>query len=136
MLFIYTDGASRGNPGPSAIAFLALGEHQTLIKEHAETIANTTNNVAEYSAIITAMEYALDASEKEITITSDSELVISQLNNTYKVKAKHLFKYFDQVKELEKGFKKVIYKHAPRDNKYISRCDEMVNTVLDKNNKK
>jgi ribonuclease HI len=132
MLYLYTDGASRGNPGNSAIAFLAVSEHQSILKEHAEVIGETTNNAAEYSAIIKALEYALDSGEKEVTATSDSELVISQLQGKYKVKARHLFKFYDHIKDLETSFKKVVYRHAPRENKYISLCDKMVNEILDR----
>ena len=132
MLYLYTDGASRGNPGRSAIAFLAVSRHQAILKEYAEFLGETTNNVAEYSAIIKALEYASEAGEKEVTLTSDSMLVISQLNNTYKIKARHLFKFYDRVKDIETGFKKAVYRHAPRENKYISRCDAMVNEILDR----
>lgn len=132
MLYLYTDGASRGNPGNSAIAFLAVSEHQATLKEQAEIIGETTNNVAEYSAIIKALEYALDSGEKVVAVTSDSELVISQLQGKYKVKARHLFKFYDRVKDLETGFKKVVYRHAPRENKYISLCDKRVNEILDR----
>ncbi len=135
MLHLYTDGASRGNPGKGAIAFMAVSEHQAILREHAEIIGETTNNVAEYQAIIHALEYALDSGEKEVTVTSDSLLVISQLNNTYKIKARHLFAYYGQVKELERHFKRAVYKHVPRENKYISQCDAMVNEVLDRQEK-
>ncbi len=136
MLHLYTDGASRGNPGQSAIAFLAVSEHQAILKEHAEVIGETTNNAAEYSAIIKALEYASEAREKEVTVTSDSLLVISQLNNTYKIKARHLFKFYDRVKDFETGFTKITYRHAPRENKYISLCDKMVNEILDQEERK
>ncbi len=132
MLYLYTDGASRGNPGPGAVAFLAVSKHQAILHEFAEAIGLTTNNVAEYSAIIKALEYASELGEKEITVTSDSELVVSQLQGEYKVKAKHLFKFYDRVKDLETGFTKIVYRHVPRENTYITRCDTMVNEVLDK----
>lgn len=132
MLTLYTDGASRGNPGPGAAAFLAvLGEK--IVKEYAEFLGKVTNNIAEYNAVIRALDYAMKRREKEVTLISDSELVVRQLQGIYRIRAKHLFPYYDKVKVLERKFGKVVYQHAPRENPYISKCDRLVNEVLDRN---
>lgn len=130
-LFIYTDGASRGNPGPSAVAFLIFSD-QKLLFSHKENIGKSTNNVAEYTALIKALEKASGLSRGEVACFSDSQLMVSQLNGSYKVRKPHLKPLFEKVKALEKGFEKVAYKHLNRTDPTISKADSMVNEALDK----
>lgn len=132
MIYIYTDGGSRGNPGKSASAYIILNEKKEIIKKDSQYIGKTTNNVAEYAAIINSLRAAIELKEEEITLTSDSELIISQLTGKYRVKAEHLISYYNKVKELETRFKKIHYLHQERENKYITIADAMVNEVLDK----
>jgi len=89
-LFIYVDGASSGNPGPAGIGVAIYNKNKDLIDKISQSIGETTNNVAEYRAVISALEYALDRKIKKITIFSDSELVVKQLNGEYLIKNKAL----------------------------------------------
>ena len=133
-LTIYTDGGSRGNPGPGAIGILILDDKSNIVKEHKEFIGHTTNNRAEYTAMIKALELAKTHSKKEIICFSDSRLIVKQLSGEWKVKEKELLALFQKVKQLEKNFESVSYNHVRRDNKYIKRADELVNEELDINN--
>ena len=131
-LTIYTDGGSRGNPGPGAIGILILDDKSNIVKEHKEFIGHTTNNRAEYTAMIKALELAKTYSKKEIICFSDSRLIVKQLSGEWKVKEKELLLLFQKVKQLEKNFESVSYNHVRRDNKYIKRADELVNEEMDR----
>jgi ribonuclease HI len=128
-IVIYTDGGARGNPGPAAIGVLLVGESEKL---HSEFLGTATNNQAEYSALIRALEMAQDASADSLECFSDSELMVNQLNGCYKVKNPELLKLYKRVKDLEKGFKEVSYTHVRRTNPFIKRVDAALNETLDK----
>lgn len=130
-LVIYTDGASRGNPGPGAIAFLILDGRGKILREHGHYIGKCTNNVAEYRALIAALERAGKLGD-EVSCFSDSKLMVNQLKGRYKVKKEHLKSLFERVKSLERKFKKVEYKNVRRTDPVIKRVDRMVNEVLNK----
>lgn len=127
-LVIYTDGASRGNPGSAAIAFL-ITDGKKILKSHKRFIGECTNNVAEYRALIAALERARKMGEEAVCF-SDSKLMISQLRGEYKVKKPHIKELFGKVKELEKGFDSVEYRNVRRTNPGIKRVDRMVNQIL------
>jgi len=129
-LVIYTDGASRGNPGPGAIAFIIL-KGKRILKEHKHYIGKCTNNVAEYRALIAALERAKKMGN-EIECYSDSKLMIHQLKGEYKVKKPHLKQLFEKAKFLEKKFKSVKYHNVRRTDPNIKKVDKMVNEVLDR----
>lgn len=129
-LYVYTDGGSRGNPGPAAIA-LVICNKKKILTEFKEYIGEATNNVAEYRALIKALEIAVDYCRKEIFCFSDSQLLIRQLNGQYKIKAKHLLNLFHELKNREKSFERVVYNHVRRNNKFITRADKLVNLALD-----
>lgn len=128
---VYTDGASRGNPGPGAIAFLILDYKGRLLKQHNHFIGQCTNNIAEYRALIAALERAPKLGD-EVSCFSDSKLMVSQLSGDYKIKKPHIKELHAQVKSLEKNFEKIEYIHVPRTNPVIKKADSMVNDVLDK----
>lgn len=132
-LNIYTDGASRGNPGPGAIAFIITDSDGKLLKEHAQFIGACTNNIAEYRALIAALKEAAKIADgnSEITCFSDSQLMISQMKGEYKVKKGHLKELREEAKSLEKKLKKVDYVNVRRTDPVIQRADRMVNEVLD-----
>jgi len=123
---IYTDAGSRGNPGKSACAFIVVKDNK-IIQEKAKYLGIKTNNEAEYNAIILALENT----EEDAELTSDSELVIKQINREYKITKPHLKELNNQVQELIKN-RKIIFKNASRENKFISRADELVNLELDR----
>ncbi|MBN2101915.1 MAG: ribonuclease HI family protein [Candidatus Aenigmarchaeota archaeon] len=132
-LIIYTDGASRGNPGQASIAFMILKGDGSLLYEKGEKIGLDTNNVAEYKALIKALEVAAHYSDSETRITcfSDSKLMVSQLNGDFKIKKPHLKKLNEMVKELAKPFKSIEFRNVPREDKNISHVDMLGNMALD-----
>lgn len=129
VLLIHTDGGSRNNPGPGAIAVVIRDKGGNLIKEYSERIGKTTNNRAEYLAIIRALEMAAKLCRGEVRIFSDSENTVKQLKGTNRVRDVELQRLHGIVKDREKLFEKVTYNHVRReDNK---RADWLVNRALD-----
>ncbi|UCC91712.1 MAG: ribonuclease HI family protein [Candidatus Aenigmatarchaeota archaeon] len=128
-LVIYTDGASRGNPGPGAIAFVILDQKGEILKQRREFIGVCTNNIAEYKALISALTEAKKLG-KEVSCFSDSKVMVSQLRGEYKVKKKHLKELFEKVKKIEREFKCVEYSNVRRTDSNIKKVDRMVNEVL------
>jgi len=134
-LKIYTDGASRGNPGPGAAAFIITDEKGSVLKERAEFIGPCTNNVAEYRALISALKEAAkligESGGAEITCFSDSQLMVSQMKGEYKVKNARMKELRDEAKALERKFRKVEYVNVRRSDPMIRKADRMVNNMLD-----
>lgn len=130
-LTLYSDGGARGNPGPAAIAFLALTETGQVVKSDSRCIGEATNNQAEYRALIAALEFAKSIKAEEVTCRLDSELVGKQVNGEYAVKNFELHKLWLVVRELKNCFKRVNFFNVPRSNPYISRADALVNKALD-----
>jgi ribonuclease HI len=133
-IYIYTDGASRGNPGKSASGYLILdSSNKPLIKEVFYN-GRKTNNFAEYMAIIAALEKVakLYGYENNVILTSDSEVAVKQINGLYKVKEKHLKELNKKVIELASKFKSCKFQNAKRENKYIAMVDRELNRFLDK----
>ena len=131
VIHVYTDGGARGNPGPSAIGVVLCDAKDTILLEHREYLGETTNNVAEYTALIRALEIAKDFTTGEVVCTSDSELLVKQLHGEYAVKAEHLRPLFNQIQELKRPFKTVRVLHTRRDHRMIKHADSIVNEVLD-----
>jgi ribonuclease HI len=129
MLDIYTDGASRGNPGKSALSGVIVRDSH-IIMVYSEFIGITTNNVAEYSAVIKALEEARLLGETSVKIYSDSELAMSQINGLYKVKAPHLAELLNILKEKKKLFKKIAFEYVPRENSFTRIADALCAYVL------
>jgi len=129
---IYSDGGARGNPGPAAIGVLVCDEKGQRLGDHGEVIGETTNNVAEYTAVIRGLTLAAELGVQEADYFLDSELVERQLSGIYKLKAEHLKPLFAQVKEKEKKFKRVTYFHVPREHEKIKYVDRLVNLALDR----
>jgi ribonuclease HI len=114
MLTINIDGASRGNPGLSGIG-IVISRGGQKISEYNEFVGNTTNNIAEYTALKRALKIASTLKDEEITVLSDSELVVKQRNHSYRVRSKKLKIIFREINNLEKHFKSVSYRHIPRE---------------------
>ena len=112
-LLIFTDGAALGNPGPMGIGVVVFRGAQK-IKEISEYIGEGTNNVAEYTAVIRALEYARHSGEKEVHLRSDSQLIVRQLNGEYKVKDEKLKPLKRKVVSLCEGLD-VRFEHIPRE---------------------
>jgi ribonuclease HI len=128
LLTINIDGASRGNPGPSGIGVVISREGEK-IAEYNEFIGNSTNNLAEYMALKKALKMASTLEDNEVTILSDSELVVKQRNHYYKVRSKRLKVIFREISNLEKNFKWVRYRHIPRENNRAA--DLLANKSID-----
>lgn len=128
MLTIHIDGASRGNPGLSGVGVVILKDGRK-IAEYREFVGNTTNNVAEYLALKKALKIASTLNDNDLTILSDSELIVKQRNRSYKVRSKQLKMIFREVNNLEKYFKSVSYRHVPREDNRAA--DLMANRAID-----
>jgi len=133
-IYIYTDGASRGNPGKSASGYLILDSSNKPLLKEVFYNGRKTNNFAEYMAIIAALEKVakLYGYENNITLTSDSEVAVKQINGLYKVKEKHLKELNKRVIELASKFKSCKFQNAKRENKFIAMVDRELNRFLDK----
>lgn len=127
----YTDGGSRGNPGPSAIGILICDEKGETIAEHGQTIGEATNNIAEYSALIEGLKRARELGADEVECFLDSELVVKQLKRIYKIKNYNMQKLFDEVQKKAGEFKQISYTHLRREADGMRRADQLVNYALD-----
>ena len=130
LLTIHTDGAARGNPGPAAYAYVIQCQGRPPIEE-AGTIGETTNNQAEYTALVRALEHALELGpDHRVVVHSDSELMVKQLNGEYRVKNEELRPLYEEAVELRGRFKgAVTFVHVRRGQN--KRADELCNEVLD-----
>lgn len=127
-ILAYTDGGSRGNPGPAAAGYVVGG------KAYGKFLGRTTNNVAEYTAILLALQQAYrdageHAWETDVEVRMDSQLAQRQLIGQYKMKNAGLKPIFLEVQALCKKFKSVEFVHIPREEN--SKADAAVNNVLD-----
>lgn len=138
---IHTDGGARGNPGPAAIGVVIKGGKTNTLAEYGVMIGETTNNVAEYTAVISALDYLNDhlasypqnshPTPLEINFFLDSLLVVNQLNGIFKVKEPHLRQLLLKVHELLQLIGgQVTFTHIPRAQNYLA--DRLVNAALDK----
>jgi len=131
-LEIYTDGGSRNNPGPAGIG-VVIGD-----KEYAEYIGETTNNIAEYKAVIFALKktkHLLGKSKlknTEVIINIDSQLIVNQLNGKYKILERELQLLFMEIWNLKFNFPNIIFKYIPREKN--KKADYLVNQALNKRN--
>ena len=128
-LTIHTDGGARGNPGPAGIGVVIADEKGSVIKEVAEYIGETTNNQAEYKAVVRAMEEAKKIGAGELDFYLDYELVVKQLKREYKVKNKELAPLFIKIFNRVQDFKKVSFTHVPRERNW--HADSLVNKAID-----
>lgn len=111
---IFTDGAARGNPGPAGIGVVIRNEKEVLL-EVSDYIGKTTNNIAEYMALIRGLEEALDMGQRHVEVFADSELLVKQIKGEYKVKNEGLAPLFYNVRSLIKKFKQFSITHVPRE---------------------
>ncbi len=113
-VILYSDGASSGNPGKAGAGWLLYDKERNLIKKGNEFLGITTNNVAEYMALICGLEEALDLRAKKVICFLDSELLVRQLMGDYKVRNNILKLLYCQVNHLESFFEKVSFNHIQR----------------------
>lgn len=133
VVHIFTDGGSRGNPGPAASAFMALVKSdgkERILRKMGRRIGRATNNQAEYRAMIMALEWALSRGFKDLVLHSDSELMVKQIRGEYAVRSPRVKDLHRRVMELLKATRFDI-KHHRREERHISVCDSLVNKALD-----
>ncbi len=109
---IHIDGAARGNPGPAAFAFIIQKEGAPALEEKG-TLGTMTNNLAEYTALVRALERARELGAERLIVHSDSELLVKQMNGEYRVKNPDLRVLYDRARELGGQFKQVVIRHVP-----------------------
>jgi len=125
----YIDGASRGNPGPAAAGFVLKGATGVRLQAKAVYLGKATNNAAEYTGLIKALEAASQLEAAHVTIFSDSELLVKQIVGQYKVKSEHIRPFFQQAISLLDGFEGYQIQHIPREQN--KEADRLVNRALD-----
>ncbi len=136
-LIIYTDGGSRGNPGPSAIGVVFKDKNENTLKKYAQFIGYATNNEAEYQAIIFALKkakliFGKDKIKKmKVLIKMDSELAFKQLTGQYKLREERIQKFFIEIHNLKIDFYKVDFMHIKRE--FNKEADALVNQALNDN---
>jgi ribonuclease HI len=131
---IFTDGGARGNPGPAALGVFVEDENKNELTRIGKKIGNATNNVAEYSAIVEGLNWALENKElfdiQSINFYMDSQLACSQLTGVFKVKNPKIREFVFEIRQKEAALKvPVFYRHIPREENF--RADFMVNQALD-----
>ncbi len=131
MIYTNSDGGARGNPGPAAIGVL-VRDGENIIEECAEVLKKpTTNNIAEYMALLRALETASKHTQGEITCVLDSELVVNQLLGKYRVRNPALMRLFLEVQKMQNRFDKITYVHVRRTDRFQKRADYILNQKLD-----
>lgn len=131
---VNTDGASKGNPGPSSYGYIIKDRAGAIIHQEGKLIGETTNNVAEYTAVLKALEYIKErftsSFPHKVEIVADSRLIVEQLSGRFKIKSAHLKVLFDQIKSVELGVGKVYYRSVPREENFIA--DRLANLPFGK----
>jgi ribonuclease HI len=132
-LEIYIDGASKGNPGHSGIG-VVICQGGSAVKNISRYIGMATNNIAEYTALVFALQEALIMRADSVKISTDSQLLYRQINRTYKVKHPNIIGLFSQALHLMSGFKKVSIRHIPREENRTA--DKLATQAVNKEVKK
>ncbi len=127
---LFTDGGSRGNPGPSAYGYVLEAEDGTVLDARGEAIGEATNNVAEYSALLAGLTKAAQLRVSELEVISDSELLVKQMRGEYKVKNHALKELSLEATRLGRKFGKVKYRAVRREQNALA--DRLVNEALDR----
>ncbi len=128
-VIIHADGSSRGNPGPAAIGATVKDEQGRLVARISQRIGTTTNNQAEYRAIIAALEEAIKLGVTHVKLNSDSELVVRQINGRYRVKNAALKPLYQRAKQLQNSLEDFTITHIPRQQN--TEADSLANKALD-----
>ena len=128
-VLIYTDGGARGNPGPAAIGIVIYDSLQKEMQRHKEYIGETTNNQAEYKALIKALQMALKMGAQTLVCYLDSELVVKQMQGHYRIREEGIAMLTTEALKLISKFKQVEFIHIPRAKNKLA--DQLVNEALD-----
>lgn len=127
---IQFDGGSRGNPGPAGIGIVLRAEDGTPLVTLGKYIGRATNNVAEYRALITGLQKAMELGAKKIIIRGDSELIIRQMNGTYRVKNADMKQLWDEAQRLYRQFDEARIEHNYREKNELA--DRLANLAMDR----
>lgn len=128
---LFTDGGCRGNPGPGAIGYIILDENNNELESHAECVGRTTNNRAEYLALIKGLDCAARHTRGTVYCFLDSELVINQISGVWRLKNDELRRLFFNVEEKKQAFREVTFTHVRRTNQQIKKVDRLLNRALE-----
>ncbi len=128
-IVIYSDGGSRGNPGPSAAGYIILDSRQEVIAEGGEYLGITTNNQAEYQGVRLGLQKAKELGYKKVDFKLDSMLVVNQMKGYYKIKNRELWPINERIRMLMTDFDRVTFTHVNR--QFNQLADGMVNKTLD-----
>lgn len=131
MYCVYSDGGSRGNPGPSAYAIVMTKDGKT-VHEHAEFLGVHTNNYAEYRGLIAGISKALELGADEVEFVMDSQLVIRQMTGQYRVKSPDMLALHEDAKNLASMIPKVTFTNVRRSERLIPRADALLNAEMDR----
>ncbi len=129
-VIIFSDGGARGNPGPAGIGAVLYDQEKNRLAEISKYLGKTTNNQAEYKALIEGLKRAQELKAKDVECFLDSELVVKQLKKEYKVKNKELAPLFLEVYNLSQSFDNIKFIHIPREKN--KEADHLANLAMDK----
>ncbi len=127
-VLIFTDGGARGNPGPAAIGGVIMNRDKKILAKVKRYIGETTNNIAEYTALLESLERAMEYQPTEIECYLDSELVVNQMNGVYRIKDQNLGKIAEQIQQMT-FMRAITFTHVPRAQNKLA--DKLVNEALD-----
>lgn len=128
-LVLYTDGASRGNPGPAGAGALITDLEGATVAEKAVYLGEATNNQAEYQALLIGLKAAVKLAPSRLTVRMDSELIVKQLNGEYRVRNRDLQPLHSRARELMQRFGEVSIVHVPREEN--THADRLANQAID-----
>ena len=128
-LVIHTDGAARGNPGPAGAGAVLRRASGELVEEASRYLGHATNNVAEYGALILALERAREHGARDVEIRADSELLVRQMSGEYKIRNEALRELVTRAREISRSFARVAYVHVRREQNRDA--DRLANRAID-----
>ena len=126
---IWVDGACRGNPGPASVGGVIMSAQGSILREISERLGETTNNVAEYTALIRALEEAQALGARRVEAFSDSQLLVRQMEGRYRVKHPGLKPLHARATALAECFERFVFTHVPREEN--AQADRLANEALD-----
>jgi probable phosphoglycerate mutase len=126
---LFTDGGARGNPGPAAYGYVLEARDGTILAQEGKSIGRATNNVAEYSGLIAGLEKAIELGLANVTVVSDSELMVKQMRGEYRIKNEALRDLADEAERLARKVGRVAYTNVRRAENELA--DRLVNEALD-----
>lgn len=129
-LKLVTDGGCKGNPGPGAIGVVIFDSKNNVIESHSACIGQTTNNRAEYRALIEGLDRCAKYTRRKVVCFMDCELVVKQMTSLYRLKSSALRGLFHKAKQMESPFDEVVYQHVPRKHPLIRQADRLVNEAF------